>query len=110
MHAGTGDPVFNEELRNYTGRFRRELPFEIYFPPGKRSFYLRNLNAIDIYVNYFSVGSASPEIPPIEILRIIMKDQNVTDDYLATIDSLEMLDEIRSGFRNKSEEILLVWC
>ena len=58
-----------------------------------------------VMLKYFTVGSASPEIPPIEILRIIMKDQNVTDDYLATIDSLEMLDEIRSGFRNKSEEV-----
>ena len=37
IYAGTGDPSFTEELRNYTGRFRRELPFEIYYPPGKQS-------------------------------------------------------------------------
>ena len=36
IYAGTGDPSFTEELRNYTGRFRRELPFEIYYPPGKQ--------------------------------------------------------------------------
>ena len=35
IYVGTGDPSFTEELRNYTGRFRRELPFEIYYPPGK---------------------------------------------------------------------------
>ena len=99
---GVGDKNFTEELRNLTGIYRRDVAFEVYRPPGKIMFSDKISNLC------FISEILSPDLPPLDVLRVMFRyDTNTTDDMLKQL-TAELVDEMMVKIREEADNILLV--